>query len=223
MDSDFEKKSLNSQPVNPTPQQPNLGGRPIFDSATRDRMSPVLAATSSSKLEVINEFYKSNKWYIWGIGAALLVIGVLTFFALRPNKEELPEANITISVDAPESAPSGAEIIYKIKIQNDDNKALSGMEMELVYPDNVVFVSSSPNPTNSTGTLLPVPDLLSGQNTTLFVKLRVSGSIDQSKTIFTKLRYHYQNFASEFVKESSFSTRLTAAEVALDMTGPSNT
>src|SRR6185503_17350297 len=57
--------------------------------------------------------------------------------------------------------------------------------------------------------------------TTLFVKLRVSGSIDQSKTIFTKLRYHYQNFASEFVKESSFSTRLTAAEVALDMTGPS--
>ncbi len=171
----------------------------------------------------IGEFYSNNKWYFWAILAGLLIIGGLIFFALRPQKAApLKEANIALEVSAPETAPSGGEVIYKIKVQNNDPAKLVDMDLEMVYDDGVSYVSSTPPAENLSGSQFMVPDLSSGQNAALIVKTVAQGNVNDEKHLTAKLRYKYDNFNSEFVKEATHTVRLTASDVILDMTGPDN-
>ena len=167
------------------------------------------------------EFYRNNKWYIWAGILGLLIIGILAFFAFRTQPAEpTKNANVSINITAPETAPSGGEVIYKIQIDNNDPAALENMNLELVYADGVSYISSTPPADNSAGTRFPVPDLSPGQNAVLMIKTTAAGNINEDKKLVARLRYKFDNFSSEFTEEASYSVRLVAADIILDMTGP---
>lgn len=166
-------------------------------------------------------FYRNNKWYIFAGILGLIIIGVLAFFAFRKQPAE-PTANadVDVNISAPATAPSGGEIIYKIQIDNHDPAKLVDMSLELVYASGVNYVSSTPPAENSSGTRFAVKDLGNGQNAVLIVKAVASGNINEDKKLVARLRYKFDNFSSEFTEESSYTTRLVAADIVLDVTGP---
>jgi hypothetical protein len=166
-------------------------------------------------------FYQANKIYVWAIVAGLAIIGVLAFFALRKTPvQQSKDANVDISFDAPDTVASGGEEVYKIKVQNNDKQKLANMQLELAYPEGVTFISSSPDPGNISGTLFAVPDLIPGQNVTIFVKTKVTGDINQQKQVTAKLHYKYDNSSLAFTKEQAFAVRIAASDMALEIDGP---
>ncbi|MDE2311544.1 MAG: hypothetical protein KGJ93_00435 [Patescibacteria group bacterium] len=204
-DSPFVKKSL-SQNSNPGPAPARVIEMP-------------LPQPSGAK-----NFYRENRWYIWGIALAAATIGVLSYFAFRKVPLAPPkEANVSISVDVPQTVPAGGEAVYKIVINNQDTQKLVQMSLEVNYADGLSYESSSPNADNLSGTQFTVPDLIPGQNATIFLKAKASGNINDQKDLSLKLHYHYANFNSEFIKQQAASVRLVAADVVLELDGPATT
>ncbi len=166
-------------------------------------------------------FLRDNKWYVAAIILGLVIIGALAVFAFWPQQEErTQEAKVELTIDAPETAQSGGEVIYKIKVLNQDDSKLVDMNLELVYDDGLEYVSSSPKSENLSGSSFEVPDLGTGQNAVVIVKALAQGSVNDSKRLVARLRYRFDNFNSPFTAETSHEVRLVAADVVLDLSGP---
>ncbi len=177
-----------------------------------------------SRWQQFKNFYLSNKWYFWAISLGVVIIGVLSFFALNPSKTPLKqEANVAVSIDAPAGVASGSDLVYRIKVENNDRANLVGLQLELVYPSGVSYASSVPASINAAGTLFSVPDLASSQNAVVIVKTIATGNINEDKQLLVRLHYRYSNFNSEFIKEASSIARILAANVNLTLTGPDST
>ncbi len=192
---------------------------PMIDSQLREQLTrqPEPDGGSSG----FKAFYRANKFYFWAIIIGVAIIGVLAYFAFRKPPVVAPkEANVNINVSVPETVPSGAEAVYKITVQNNDSQKLVKLELELAYDDGMIYQSSQPKTENLSGTLFGIPDLLPGQNAAVFLKAKVSGSVNDQKTLNLKLHYSYSNFNSEFVKSASSVVRLVASDVVLELGGP---
>lgn len=167
------------------------------------------------------QFFLNNKWWFGAILLGIIIISTLAFFAFRDQTPDATkDANVEINIDAPETAPSGGEVIYKIQINNNDTQSLEDMKLELVYDDGMKYVSSTPPADNISGSIFPVPDLGSGDNVVLIIKTNVSGGLNEDKRLNAKLRYKFSNSNSEFTEEKTHNVRLVAADIVLDVTGP---
>ena len=167
------------------------------------------------------QFYRDNKWYFWAIIVGLIIIGALSVYAFWPQKTERTEAaKVQVSIDSAETVQAGGEVIYKIKVLNQDPSKLVDMSLELVYDDGINYVSSSPKPENPNGTNYKVPDLGSGQNAVVIVKALAQGNVNDEKKLTARLRYKFDNFNSPFSTETQHTVKLVAADVVLDLSGP---
>ncbi len=193
---------------------------PILDSGLRQQ---IRGAASSGGSGGFKDFYRANKLYFYAffIGAAL--IAVLSYLAFKKPAATAPkEANVDISVDVPQTAASGGEAVYKINLKNNDSQKLVSGELELVYPEGIVYLNSVPQAENLSGSKFAVPDLASGQNASVIVKTRVNGNVNDEKRLGVKFHYRFGNFNSEFIKEQYASIRLVAADVLVELQGPDN-
>lgn len=213
MPSLFPSSDKNTEP--PFSQKPVDGGPPAVQEVTQ---APPVAAPAPAG------FYRTNRYYIWAIVAGLAVISVLGYFAFRkPSGQPVAEAKVTLSVEAPETTPSGGEVVYRIKVENQDPSTLVGMQLELTYPEGFTYISSSPKADNLSGTLFGVPSLTTGQNAAIIVKVKATGNINESKELLARLHYRFGNFNSDFTKDQSKAVRLVASDVILELNGPRET
>lgn len=178
--------------------------------------SQVVGQTSGLK-----NFYRENKWYVFAILGGTLLIAVLSYFAFKKTPAQpAKEADVNISISVPDTVPAGGEAVYTIKVDNQDKQKLTDMTLEITYPEGVSYISSVPSAQNLSGTIFGIPDLVSQQNAVLVIKTKASGSVNDTKTLNAKLRYHFSGFSTQFVKEQANSLRLTAADVVLELSGP---
>jgi hypothetical protein len=201
--------------------------RQVGDQPTSPEIAPPSATPPTppdGRWQGIKEFYRANKWYVWAIAVGVVIIAVLGYFAFRSRPiAPAQQANVSVSIDGPQIATSGGEVIYKIKAENQDKVKLVKLELELVYPDGVNYVSSTPRAENLSGTLFAVPDLDPGQNAVVIVKATAQGNINDQKQLTARLHYHYSNINSEYTKEATTTLRLVASDIGLDVTGPQTT
>ncbi|MBI5530262.1 MAG: hypothetical protein HY918_02055 [Candidatus Doudnabacteria bacterium] len=212
----------NEQIPGDKPQADNAGfvkkavETPIFDSALRQKINSSPAETGGW-----SGFYRSNKYYFLAIIVGSITIAVLAYFAFKKPAAVVPkEANVAINISVPDTVPSGSEAIYNITVQNNDSQKLVNAELELVYPEGITYVSSVPEAEGITGTRFVVPDLVPGQNAALIIKTKLSGSVNENKTLDVKLHYRLGNFNSDFVKDQTVTVRTVAAEVLVELQGP---
>ncbi len=221
------------------PEDPNLSSQnpeppfttkpvdqPILGTDMRSQISPPVAQVRLSSLGAADRgdsFYKSNKWYIWGGLAGLAVIAILSFLAFRKQPATAQQAaNVAIQISAPSTVASGGDETYKIEIDNNDTQKLVSMQLELVYPDGQTYENSSPNAVDLEGTTFPVPDLNPGQNAVIIVKTKVAGNVNDTQQLTANLNYQYASFNSQFTKQQTFTVRLAAAGINLNLTGPTS-
>lgn len=207
--------------ASPTPETPI---EPTLPASTPAPTPPGAPLPPSGRWQKIKDFYFANKWYVWAITLGVIIIAILGFFAFRSNSTgPNGEANVKVTIDAPETAPSGSQVIYKVKIDNQDPAKLVNMELELVYPDGFTYLSSTPSATNLAGSTFTIPDMSSGQNAVVIVKVNAQGGINDEKNLVAKLHYRYSNFNSEFIKEVEHKIRLLASDIVMELSGPDTT
>jgi hypothetical protein len=203
------------------PQQPMQSS---LDSATRDKIAP--PGTPPPPSPSFGEpdsggFFARNKLFVGIFLVALVVITVFAVFAFRKSPVAA-QPKVTLELSAPAEVPSSTEAVVRATITNNDSHALSGGELELVYPTGVVFVSSNPQPDNLSGTSFKVPALPPGANIAIFAKLRFEGGVGESRKFVGHLKYSVSGISAEFSRDAESTSRLVAAGVSIDVQGPAS-
>lgn len=169
-------------------------------------------------------FLANNRWYVVAITVGIIIIAGLAAFAFWPQKEERTQkAKVEMTIDAPETSQAGGEIVYKVKILNQDPSKLVDMNLELIYDEGVTYSNSTPKAENLSGSSFAIPDLSPGQSVALIIKTVAQGNVNDDKKLVARLRYRFDNFNSPFSLEASHTTKLVAADVVLDLSGPEET
>ncbi|QQS22686.1 hypothetical protein IPM19_03580 [bacterium] len=204
-----------------TPQQVKGPDSPNQFDLTPPEPTPPVGESGFSRFRA---FLAANKWYVAAIIVGVLIIGALAAFAFWPRQEERTQkAKVEMTIDAPETTQAGGELIYKVKILNQDPSKLVDMNLELVYDEGVTYSTSTPKAENLSGSSFAVPDLGTGQNAALIIKTTAQGNVNDEKKLVARLRYRFDNFNSPFTLEASHTTKLVAADVVLDLSGPEET
>lgn len=195
-----------------------------LDTQTRSRLASEAPPSASSPAfvgDTTDSFWKRNKWFVVVAVLAVVVIGVLAYIAF--HKPSAPtEVKVLLEMTAPTEVQSGNEGVIKTIVTNNDSQTIEDLQMELVYPNGVVYVSSNPNAQNLSGSTFSLPNLSPGQNVAVLTKLRYEGGVGENRQIVAKLKYKLHGISAEFDKQTHASTKLVAAGVTLDIQGPQN-
>lgn len=185
----------------------------ILDESTMSRIEP-----GSSE-----GFFAANKWFLILFGIATVVIAVLAYMVFfNTSGTTAQQAAVKITIEAPADAPSGSEVVYRIKIENQDKKTLGAGELELVYPEGASYLSSTPPRNNGQAELFPVPSLVSGQNAVVFVKLKLGGSIGVEQNLSARYRYTLSGISTKFEVFQDSKIALSQSGLKLSIDGPVN-
>lgn len=196
---------------------------PILDAGLRSQIAP--APVYAESVGGFRGFYKANKLYFWAILAGAVVIAGLSYIAFRKTPVVAPkQANVSINVDVPDTVQSGSDAVYKITVQNNDTQDLVNTQLELTYPDGETYDSSSPPAQNLSGNLFTINGgVPHGQNVVVIVKAKVTGNVNDQKTLGIKLYYSYSNFNSQFEADQTSTITLAASNLSIQLQGPDNT
>jgi len=113
--------------------------------------------------------------------------------------------SVELSVDAPKDPVSGQEFVYTINYKNLNNVDLKSIEIMATYPDNFVFLESSP-PASQKNNIWQVDGLGAHRSGKIEVKGKIVGPQDEVAVILADMSYVPVNFTSEFKKEVSFQS-----------------
>jgi uncharacterized repeat protein (TIGR01451 family) len=197
--------------------------QPVTPSNPQNRTEVIALATPRRSLAAtLKNFYHLNRYYIWISLLGIAIIGVLGYFALRPQPTTLNAARLVVAIEPPETIPASGDAIFKVKVDNADTSTLTNVAMELVYPSGVTYVTSTPQANNISGTSFGLPTLAPGQHTVVLLKVHIEGSIDEEKLMRARVRYRYANFSAEFNQDSEATFRLMASNVQLQFEGPAS-
>ncbi len=191
-----------------------------LDPATRDHLAPASPPPPVAPTAVFEgSFFDRNKWYVIVSALAIFIIAILGYFALRrPAAPEQPK--VSVALEVPANAPSGAEIIAKVLVTNNDTKTITKGTLELVYPSGVTFVSANPQPENLSGTVFSLPDVPAGINVAVLIKVRLEGNVGSQLSFIGTLKYRIAGLSADFSAEAKGVVQVTAAGAGISVEGP---
>jgi uncharacterized repeat protein (TIGR01451 family) len=151
----------------------------------------------------------------------LLLIGAGLYFAWSKNGTFTPSSSkVGLSVLGPTTVASATEAQFVIKYHNGEDADLTQVHLDLIYPSNFQFKSSTPTSKTASGQSFDLPVLKEGKDGELTIRGKFSGSTGEDKQIQAKLRYKLSNFNSTFESEASYNIKISAPKLTMDITGP---
>lgn len=157
----------------------------------------------------IVRFFKSILILTLLAGAAYFAY---TYFFDKSNDVNSLEMEIV----APEKVLAGEEFTYQINYHNPTKFVLTGVHLEVQYPENFIASSSSITP-NSGDFSWNLPNLEPGANGTLSVTGKLINKPDSVNVISSRLSYQALNYSSQFKKEASASTIVSGSGWQTDL------
>jgi hypothetical protein len=124
--------------------------------------------------------------------------------------------NLEISITAPKAVSAGEEFFYTIDYRNVTASTLRQVRLELNYPENFIFIDSSPvNPDKSNWVL---PDLAAYGNGSIKVKGKIMSKEGSDNVLIARAAYYLDNYSTQFKKEASASVSIkdVGFDISLD-------
>ena len=148
------------------------------------------------------------------VALAVGVAGLLTYLLFfRSDKPQTAyEGDVALTIEMPRETPAGSEISITVGIENRSNSRLTGMVLELFYPQDFIALRAERSHN--------LPDLGKGGRTEIVAFGVLSGNIAEVKTVSAKLKYIPENFRSTFVAEAEASIEIQAANLAVSLLAP---
>ncbi len=188
----------------------------IFDDQTRNEM-PIEYDKPKSKFRLWVAAH-----VVWiAVGLSVLLIAGIFWYFLSGNTASLPESNnVLLLMKGPSQVTSNNEAEYTIVYRNGENATMTSISLEVLYPGGFTFKSATPAATTVTGGSFNLPPVNAGEDGTVVIRGKLSGSTGEDKEIRSRLHYRLSNFNSEFVVEQSIHTSILPPDLVMDIKGP---
>lgn len=178
-----------------------------------------LDATTQAKLGA-GSFGGGKKWWIvFGTVFVILclVAGWLFFYGGKKG-----DPVMEVNIGGVSELPSNGEVALQFGLANKDSRIFQDISAEVVYPSGLAYVSSVPQGQDLSGKNFTFPDLSSGQNATVLLRLRVQANVGDTKQLRAIIRYKVAGESAVFVKDYVQSWSVVGRGVELQIQGPSN-
>ncbi len=183
------------------------------------QQQPAPQMPMSSPIQPKQNFLNQNKWPIIIIIVSLVVLGIAGYFVFRKPSGAPSQPKITLQIDAPNQSPSGSQLVYNVKIANNDNSTIQNVTLDLIYPQGFSFSDSNPKPTKLDGSEFSLPSIDPGVQTVITITGTIQGNAEETKTITGILHYTFVNLNSNYVAQAQSQTQIQTANVVLQING----
>jgi len=160
--------------------------------------------------------------------AVLLGIGYGVYYFIFQSGSDATA--IEFSIIGEENITAGEEFFYLIKYENNSNVLIKDIRVELNYPENYVFLDSSPlgeeykykndageEETKRRNNVFLMGSLAPRGQGEIKIKGKLVDEKDSENIIIAKITYMPENFSSEFKKEISLVTTIKAIGIDFDL------
>ncbi|MBI2989878.1 MAG: hypothetical protein HYY51_01670 [Candidatus Magasanikbacteria bacterium] len=154
----------------------------------------------------------------------LFLIGVswLGFAVLQP-RSQFSEQDIVISISGPEEAAIGQELNYRVRYRNAQNFALKQAGLDIKYPEQFRFVSSTKPASNEDNSHWDLGFLGPQESGYFDIRGVLIGDAGSNHSFRLFFNYQPENFSSTFQKVETAETKLAGAPYTLALKAPSET
>lgn len=166
-------------------------------------------------------WYKNGKILWSALVALLLIVGITWYFIWGQTPEVTPQSNnVVLLIKGPETMASGSEAEFHIIYRNGENADMTNVHLDLIYPSNFQFKSSTPAAKIASGQSYDLPLVKEGKDAELVIRGKMSGSTGEVKPLSAKLSYKLSNFNSTFQVTQNYQVTILAPNLTFDVTGP---
>lgn len=194
--------------------------------AQRDAAVEQIYRDKDGKLPDFTRFdRRPPPWRRWAIGGGLVTLALLTvaawagFLIFKPYTAS-SGGNVTVRIEASETAMAGDEVAYRIRIANDDRVPLANTALELAIPEHLVLASADPAPDDARAVRWTIGTIPARGERTVELRGRLYGAPDTEVRLTATAIYRPANFNADFQTIASATTRLGQSPLALTITGP---
>lgn len=130
-------------------------------------------------------------------------------------------STVDLKISAPDELVANELFEYKIDYKNQENASLADLQLTLVYPDNFIFESSTPSPSDNNNSWR-LPELRQFGSGQVIVRGRLIAPVGAQNLLFADLNYRPSNITSEFKKSSSLETVLISSGLDSSIVAPTS-
>jgi len=197
----------------------------LDEGTINSSLSEIYQDDGGHRINVRQVDIKPKKNFLVRLGIFLLyfliaaaLISAAYYWFINRNSEA---TSVDLVITAPEKIIANQEFEYIVDYKNKDKVALGDLELTVVYPDNFIFTSSFPSPTenNNKWRLEDLRQFSSGQ---VKIKGRLIAPTGLSNMFFADLNYRPINISTEFKKSTSLDIVLVGSGLDLSATAPSS-
>lgn len=127
---------------------------------------------------------------------------------------------ITVELQGAKQAASGDEYVLTAVVKNGGSVALATVDLTLQFPSGFQLLSSTPKAANEFGNLWTLGRLGRGKSKSVKLVGRLLGELNSEKTFLATASFQPENFSSDFLREGSLTTRVTASGIELNIDAP---
>ena len=119
-------------------------------------------------------------------------------------EEELIGSSTDVKLDA-ENLVLGEEFFYFIRFRNPGKTIYKNVGIEVIYPENFVFIDSIPQPSKSNN-FWDINNLLGFEDGEIKIRGKIVAPVNTTEVMSARIRYMPENFSSEFKKSASLTS-----------------
>ncbi|MFH1412850.1 MAG: hypothetical protein ABIG10_02370 [bacterium] len=164
-----------------------------------------------------------RKWWFWlfliiGYAAilALIAMGIWYYFNRATDSEA-----VKITIESDKKIIAGKEFYYTVKYQNLERVGIENILIRLEYPENFIFLTSSPDP-DENNNVWKVKELGSHRGGEIKIKGKIIAPKDKQNIILGEMTYQPENFTSEFKKVASFDNLVVGTGIDIEIVSPAS-
>ncbi len=168
------------------------------------------------KLEI-----KRKHGFLFWIFTFLFIMGGLAaagyaayhYFYIQPGSDATA---VEFYIESQSEVNAGEEFFYTINYKNSSNINIENAHILVNYPDNFIFLDSSPESSDAKNkNLWNIDSIPAHYNGKIRIKGMLIGPKDETQIFLASLDYVPQNFSSEFKKEAPFT--ITIKDIGLEL------
>lgn len=194
-------------------QEIEEGLEEIYQSDGGDKVSVRKIDVLHSRGPILKAFF-----FLVGLSALLALAWTGYYFYLNAKGDS---SSVSLSIAADAEIPAGKEFFYTLTYKNLDRVELKNITIQAVYPDNFVFLSSEPQPSQEPNAWR-IDSLGIRRSGEIKIKGRLIDEAGQSAIMLANMTYSPANISSEFKKEASLESRVLGSGLELNVEGVSS-